>query len=141
MFVMPMTLAPQLRYSSDSARVENCGPSITTYVPPRTRRTPAWAPAASSAPPNRAHTGSAMGTWATQPVPKKVLARAKVRSMNWSTTTKVPGARSSLSDPTADNAMTSVTPARFRTSMLARKLISPGGMRWPRPWRGRKTTC
>ena len=29
-FVMPMTLAPQDRYSSDSARVEKAGPSMHT---------------------------------------------------------------------------------------------------------------
>ncbi len=34
----------------------------------------------------------------------------------------------------------SVTPARFNASILARKLISLGGMTWPRPWRGRNTT-
>ncbi len=32
---MPMMSMPHARYSSDSARVENCGPSMQTYVPPR----------------------------------------------------------------------------------------------------------
>ena len=36
-----MTSIPHERYSSDSARVENCGPSMQTYVPPRWRVTPA----------------------------------------------------------------------------------------------------
>jgi hypothetical protein len=40
--------------------------------------------------------------------------------MNWSTATKVPGASSSLSDPIALIASTSVTPQRFSASMLAR---------------------
>ena len=46
--VMPMTSAPQRRYSSDSARVENAGPSMTTSVPPRCASTPAPRVAASS---------------------------------------------------------------------------------------------
>src|SRR3546814_1278504 len=55
------------------------------------------------------------------PGPKNDFSRAKVRSMNWSTTTKVPGARSSRSEPTALSDTISVTPARFRASMLARE--------------------
>ena len=53
--------------------------------------------------------------------------------------TKVPGASASFNDPQADMEMISVTPERLRASMLARKLSSLGPMRWPRPWRGRKT--
>src|SRR6476619_190510 len=67
-----------------------------------------------------AHVGWAIETWATKPSPKKLFSRAKVRSMNWSTTTKWPGGRSSRSEPQADNDRISVTPARFRASMLAR---------------------
>jgi hypothetical protein len=48
------------------------------------------------------------------------LLRAKLRSMNWSTMTKWPGGRSSLSDPTAERERMSVQPARFIASMLAR---------------------
>ena len=59
--------------------------------------------------------------------------------MNWSTTTNVPGTRSSRSDPTADSETTSVTPTRLSAWMLARKFSSDGGTRWPRPWRGKKT--
>ncbi len=44
-------------------------------------------------------TGSAMETWAARPGPKKLGSRAKVRSMNWSTTTRVPGASASRSEP------------------------------------------
>jgi hypothetical protein len=40
--------------------------------------------------------------------------------MNWSTTTKSPGAKSSRKEPTAETAMTSVQPSRFSASMLAR---------------------
>ena len=54
--------------------------------------------------------------------------------------TKVPGASSSLREPTALTEMISVTPRRFMASMLARALISVGESTWPRPWRGRKTT-
>ncbi len=61
-----------------------------------------------------------METCATHPVPKNDFSRAKVRSMNWSTMTKVPGGRSSRSDPQADSETRSVTPARFMTSILAR---------------------
>ena len=46
--------------------------------------------------------------------------RSTVRSMYWSTSTKVPGGSSSLSEPTALTETRSVTPSRFRTSMLAR---------------------
>ena len=59
--------------------------------------------------------------------------------MNWSTTTKRPGASSSRSEPIAEMATRSVQPARFSASTLARWLSSAGGIRWPRPWRGRKT--
>ena len=85
-------------------------------------------------------TGSAIETCATQPGPKKLFSRAKVRSMNWSTMTKCPGGSSSFSDPQAEIDTRSVTPARFSASMLARKLIADGGTLWPRPWRGRKRT-
>jgi hypothetical protein len=61
-----------------------------------------------------------METCPTIPVPKKLFCRAKVRSMNWSGMTKVPGASSSRREPTAENASTSVTPARLSASMLAR---------------------
>ena len=61
-----------------------------------------------------------MLTCATQPVPKKLLSRAKVRSMNWSTMTKSPGANSSRNDPQALMLITSVTPSRFSASILAR---------------------
>ncbi len=80
-----------------------------------------------------------METWAATPCPKKVLSRAKVRSMYWSTTTKVPGDSSCFNEPTAEIERMSVQPARFSTSMLARPLMWVGVMRWPRPWRGRKT--
>ncbi|WP_247882192.1 hypothetical protein [Azospirillum sp. TSH100] len=60
--------------------------------------------------------------------------------MNWSITTKVPGGRCSFSEPTADTDRISVTPSCFSAWMLARKFSSDGGMRWPRPWRGRKTS-
>src|SRR6266446_9398236 len=60
--------------------------------------------------------------------------------MNWSMMTKSPGTRSSRRLPTADNDTISVTPQRFSASILARKLISEGGSRCPRPWRGTNTT-
>ena len=44
--------------------------------------------------------------------------------MNWSITTKSPGARSSRRLPTADSETMSVTPQRFSASILARKLIA-----------------
>jgi hypothetical protein len=53
-------------------------------------------------------------------VPKKLLVRAKVRSTNWSTRTKLPGGRSSRSEPHALSETMSVTPSRFIASMLAR---------------------
>jgi hypothetical protein len=51
---------------------------------------------------------------------KKVFARANVRSMNWSTSTNVPGERSSRSEPHAETEIRSVTPTRFSASTLAR---------------------
>ena len=68
----------------------------------------------------RRQTGSAIETCATQPGPKNDFSRAKLRSMNWSQTTKLPGGRSSRRLPTADTESTSVQPARFSASMLAR---------------------
>ena len=64
--------------------------------------------------------GSAIATWATQPVSKKDFSRAKLRSMNWSMMTKVPGERSSRSEPTAESEISSVQPIRFMASILAR---------------------
>ena len=64
--------------------------------------------------------GWAIDTWATKPDPKKLFSREWVRSMNWSTMTKVPGARSSRNEPQAEMEMTSVAPARFSASILAR---------------------
>jgi hypothetical protein len=52
--------------------------------------------------------------------PKKLFSRAKVRSMNWSTMTKSPGAISSRNEPQAETEITSVTPSRFSASILAR---------------------
>jgi hypothetical protein len=69
---------------------------------------------------SRGDTGCAIETCATQPLPKNELSRLWVRSINWSTSTKVPGGNSSLNEPQADNEIRSVTPARFSTSMLAR---------------------
>ena len=40
--------------------------------------------------------------------------------MNWSTSTKWPGANWSFSEPQAEIETRSVTPARFSASMLAR---------------------
>jgi hypothetical protein len=82
--------------------------------------TPALFAAASSASPSRAQTGCAIETCATQPSPKKLFSRAKVRSMNWSTMTKSPGGRSARSEPQALIETISVAPARFRASILAR---------------------
>ena len=101
---------------------------------------PSAAAAISTAVASSGLTGSAIETCATQPGPKKLFERAKVRSMNWSTTTKWPGASSSFSEPQAETETRSVTPARFKASMLARKLMADGGILCPRPWRGRKRT-
>ena len=64
--------------------------------------------AARQAAESRAQVGCARLTCATQPVPKKLLSRFTVRSMNWSTSTKSPGAMSSRNDPTAETETTSV---------------------------------
>ena len=76
--------------------------------------------AARQAAERRGQVGWATLTCATQPVPKKLFSRAKVRSMNWSMMTKSPGAISSRNEPQAETEMTSVTPSRFSASMLAR---------------------
>ena len=47
-----------------------------------------------------------------------------------------PEPRCSRRLPTADSDKTSVQPARFRMSILARALIWLGPIRWPGPWRG-----
>ncbi len=65
-------------------------------------------------------TGWAKETWATQPLPKKEDCRLKVRSTNWSTATNRPGGSSSRNEPQAETEMTSVTPTRFKASILAR---------------------
>jgi hypothetical protein len=101
---------------------------------------PAASIAAAAKAERRGQVGSASETCATRPVPKKLVGRATVRSMNWSTTTKRPGGSSSRSDPTEEMASKSVAPSRLSASTLARALISDGGMRCPAPWRGRKSS-
>ena len=59
-------------------------------------------------------TGCAIETCATMPLPKNELSRLWVRSTNWSTSTKVPGGKSSLNEPQADSETRSVTPTRFK---------------------------
>ena len=71
-------------------------------------------------PESRAQVGWAKETCATQPAPKNEVCRAKVRSMNWLTMTKSPGAISSRKDPQAETDTRSVTPSRFSASILAR---------------------
>ena len=61
--------------------------------PPRVTCAPAASAASAASADSRGQTGSAIETWATRPGPKKLASRAKVRSMNWSTTTKRPGAQ------------------------------------------------
>ena len=46
--------------------------------------------------------------------------------MNWSTSTKCPGGNSSFKEPQAEIETRSVTPARFKASILARKLMADG---------------
>ena len=53
-------------------------------------------------------------------VPKNELARAWVRSTNWSISTNVPGCKLSLNEPQAESETRSVTPTRLSTSMFAR---------------------
>ena len=84
--------------------------------------------------------GWAKATWATRPRPKNVDFRWVVRSTNWSGITMCRGAYSSLSEPTADTERIHSTPSIFRAKMLAWKVSSPGRIRCPRAWRGRKAT-
>ena len=96
-----MMLAPHDRYSSDSALVENSGPSITTQVPPECVVMPRPSAVLATRPLKSGQNGSANPTWATIPSPKKVLTRLLVRSISWSGTTMSSGATSSLRLPTA----------------------------------------
>ena len=59
--------------------------------------------------------------------------------MNWSGTTKWPGAISARRLPTALTEIIRSTPNFFMANIFARKLISVGSQRWPLPWRGKNT--
>src|SRR6266851_2703984 len=135
---MPMTSIFQLRYSSLSARVENCGPSMQRYVPPACTVAPAAKHAARKCWWSVGQTGSQKATWTTIPSPKKVRGRATVRSMYCAGSTRWPGAISSFIEPTALTEMTRVTPNCLSACRLARAFTSVGVRRWPIPWRGRK---
>src|SRR6476660_1944447 len=85
----------------DSAFVENAGPSMQRYVPPRLAFTPAVAHDEPTTSDSCGQKGSAKLTCATSPSPKNVEIRPRVRSKNWSGITKSSGLCSSFSDPTA----------------------------------------
>ena len=80
---MPMTSAFQLRYSSDSARVENAGPSITIIVPPLCASAPEGFVASNRMALSCGQNGASNAMCATIPRPKNVEARIPfVRSMS-----------------------------------------------------------
>ena len=70
--------------------------------------------------------GSAIETWATISSLKNVFILENVLSINWSTITNFHGSKFSLSDPTADTEMISVTPNCFIASIFALKFIFDG---------------
>ena len=84
-----------------------------TYVPPRWTVTSSPLLAAASTSVNAGHVGSANATCATIPRPKKVPTLPRVRSMNWSGSTRWPGAMSCLRLPTALTAISRRTPSVF----------------------------
>ena len=79
---MPITSNFSCRYVCDSASVENAGPSMQTYVPPRWTFTPTRSHAAASWAESRGHVGLSNPICATIPPPKNVAARPFVRSKN-----------------------------------------------------------
>src|SRR6266542_3826442 len=72
-----MTSIPHDRYSRDSASVENCGPSMFTYAPPRWTVAPTWSAASAAIADSCPQTGCANATCATSPRPKNVLMRPR----------------------------------------------------------------
>src|ERR1043165_6980831 len=78
---MPMMSMFQERYTFDSATVENAGPSMQRYVPPRWTLTAAARQDSSSTSPKLAQTGCAKVMCATIPSPKKVDSRARARAV------------------------------------------------------------
>src|ERR1019366_7074424 len=70
------------------------------------------------------------------PLSKNVDVRPFVRSMNWSTMTKSPGAMPSFIDPTALTLTRCVAPSFFSAQTFARESMRCGAIRCPRPWRG-----
>lgn len=139
---------PQARYILLSARVENCGPSIQTTHFPVCSLAPL--PSASSVRRTRSSSqrtnlrakGSPKPAWATTLVPSKKLAGRIpfVRSMIWVGREKSPGAISSRSEPTAENARIARTPRDFNAAILARDGTAEGEILCPMPCRARKAT-
>ena len=78
--------------------------------------------------------------WATMVVPSKKLAGRTpfVRSIICEGRMKSPGAISSRSEPTAENARIAFIPSDLRAEIFARDGILLGEMIWPFPWRARK---
>ena len=119
-WVMLTMCAPTARNQSDSARVENRGPWITTTVPDGAKSSSRPARAATAVRRRIGSNGSAAARCATLPRSKKVSARPDVRSMNWSVTTSRPGGYSGLTPPTAEDEMMAVTPSEASAQMFAR---------------------
>ena len=151
---MLMMSPPHMRYILLSARVENCGPSMhTMHLPlcmrgayPRAARSSSAAPlsTASTRPSSqrtrRSANGSPNAACATTLVPSKKLAGRTplVRSMICVGRTKSPGASSSWSEPTAENASMARTPSDLSAAMLACAGTAEGAIVCPTPWRARK---
>lgn len=134
-----MRSPPHVRYSTLSARVENCGPSMhTTHVSVcsfTARPSSAARRRGSSHALSFGLNGSPNAVCATTLVPSKNDAARTpfVRSSAWLGSAKSPGAISSRSEPTAVNASTARTPSDFRAAMFARLGTVEGETECPRP--------
>lgn len=146
--LMLMRSPPHWRYIALSARVENCGPSITTTHFPVNSSTPRSPFFKTSATLGASHftrpllNGSPKPACATMEVSEKKLAGRIpfVLSMIWLGRTNDPGAISSRRDPTAEKARTMRTPRDLSAAMLAREGISEGWKIWPIPCLAMKAT-
>lgn len=153
---------PHCRYICDSALVEKAGPGLVSIVSsvscarhPPSMQTTVLSVCSLGEPSAALRISSTLGAtnalslllnglpnieWTTSPSPRKNVSSLIpfVRSMIWSGMTKWPGAISSRSEPTAENATMAWTPMCFRAAMLARPGTSVGVMVCARPWREMK---
>lgn len=143
-----MISPPHARYMLLSARVENCGPSMTTTH----FSVCSWTPGAPVSNSFLTRGSIRLINWPLNGSPNIACPTMLVPSKNeeglipfvlsiiWEGMTKSPGRISSRKDPTAENATIALTPSDLRAAIFARVGTEDGLMLWAVPCRAMKAT-